>query len=37
MHVLEDMLSGGISLETIVNLVAASGIGWVRLADLKLI
>lgn len=27
MHVLEDMLSGGISLETIVNLVAASGIG----------
>lgn len=27
MHVLQDMLSGGISLETIVNLVAASGIG----------
>ena len=27
MHVLEDMLAGGISLETIVNLVAASGIG----------
>lgn len=27
MHVLQDMLAGGISLETIVNLVAASGIG----------
>ena len=37
MHKLEDILAGGITLESIVNLVAASGIGWVRLADLKLI
>lgn len=37
MHKLEEILAGGITLESIVNLVAASGIGWVRLADLKLI
>lgn len=37
LHKVEDMLAGGFSLESIVNIAAASGIGLVKLADVKLI
>ena len=36
LHELEDMLAGGLTLESIVNIAAASGIGLLK-ADLKYI